>query len=191
MFHRISWMLEVWWVRVLVAASIFVLWFIEVDFFCELVINHLIPFLHGLKKCFSIKVGLVWVLFVIYNCWVYWVPYWVLKLGKVQSCWGSHYQYSYIRDEVNILMKHTNGLVEPFGLASGVGTILSTYFAWFLKLNPTMLSSPNFFLMAMPIDVCIFFWESLLITKVILMHSFKATMLILFLVKLMLIFSWW
>lgn len=53
----------------------------------------------------------------------------VLKLGKVQSCWGSHYQYSYIRDEVNILMKHTNGLVEPFGLASGVGTILSTYFA--------------------------------------------------------------
>jgi hypothetical protein len=26
-------------------------------------------------KCFSIKVRLVWVLFVIYNCWVYWVPH--------------------------------------------------------------------------------------------------------------------
>jgi hypothetical protein len=39
-----------------------------------------------------------------------------------------------------------------------------------------MLSSPKNFLMAMTIDVCILLGESLLITRVILMHSFKDTM---------------
>ena len=31
-----------------------------------------------------------------------------------------------MRDEVNTPMKHMNGLLEPFGVAGGVGTILST-----------------------------------------------------------------
>lgn len=53
----------------------------------------------------------------------------VLKLGKVRSCWGSHYQYSFMRDEVNTPMKYINGLVELFGVGGGVGTIMSTYFA--------------------------------------------------------------